>query len=348
MSTINEYINTISTKCENEIINTNNLVRQISAASTHEMPTISNYRCLMVYNYTVSQLKQTAKKYKLKVSGTKKELITKIFVYLKLSSAVVNVQKLCRGYLQRLYIKYHGPAIFNRHLCTNNTDFLSGDELCKLPYTQFFSYKDVDNFIYGFDIISLYNLFLKSGKDVKNPYNRSEINPAVLQNIHNLIRLSNVLKIDIEVDIQNIITEITPQKSLELRILDLFQNIDSLGNYSSPEWFSTLSRNQMIKFLRELIDIWNYRAQLSESVKKMISPPTGNPFRQINLHYINMEPNVVKIKKIILSVMENLVTTGTDKDSKSLGAYYVLGALTIVNEDAATALPWLFQSVSYY
>jgi hypothetical protein len=49
-----------------------------------------------------------------------------------------------------------------------------------------------------------------------------------------------------------------------------------------------------------------------------------------------------------LEVLEKLVNTGVDKDSKSLGAYYVLGALTLVNPDAATSLPWLFQSVSYF
>ena len=50
----------------------------------------------------------------------------------------------------------------------------------------------------------------------------------------------------------------------------------------------------------------------------------------------------------LLAVLEKLVNTGVDKDSKSLGAYYVLGALTLVNQDAATSLPWLFQSVSYF
>jgi hypothetical protein len=54
------------------------------------------------------------------------------------------------------------------------------------------------------------------------------------------------------------------------------------------------------------------------------------------------------VKKVILEVMEKLVNSGVDKDSKSLGAIYVLGSLTLVNESAATSLPWLFQSVSYF
>jgi hypothetical protein len=54
------------------------------------------------------------------------------------------------------------------------------------------------------------------------------------------------------------------------------------------------------------------------------------------------------VRKVILEVLEKFVNNGIDNDSKSLGAYYVLGALTLVNEEAAMSLPWLFQSVSYF
>ena len=53
------------------------------------------------------------------------------------------------------------------------------------------------------------------------------------------------------------------------------------------------------------------------------------------------------IRKIILEILEKFVNSGIDKDSKCLGTYYVLGALTIVNLDAANSLPWLFQAFSY-
>jgi len=45
-------------------------------------------------------------------------------------------------------------------------------------------------------------------------------------------------------------------------------------------------------------------------------------------------------------VIAKLVTSGIDRDSRALGAYYILGALTIVNHEAAMALPWLYQSMS--
>jgi hypothetical protein len=48
-----------------------------------------------------------------------------------------------------------------------------------------------------------------------------------------------------------------------------------------------------------------------------------------------------------LEVLEKMVNTGANRDSKCLGAYYVLGALTLVSTDAASALPWLYQAVNY-
>jgi hypothetical protein len=99
--------------------------------------------------------------------------------------------------------------------------------------------------------------------------------------------------------------------------------------------------------MRELSDIWNFRAQLSSEIKRSICPPHGDPFRNFGISCINYENNLFMVKKYILEVLEKFVNTGIDRDSKSLGCYYVLGALTLVNPDAANSLPWLYQSFSY-
>ena len=59
----------------------------------------------------------------------------------------------------------------------------------------------------------------------------------------------------------------------------------------------------------------------------------------------NPEVTHAVLKKSVLSIMENLVRAGIDRDSKVLGSYYVLSALTLVSQPAAEALPWLFESV---
>lgn len=341
---IEDYITTIYNKCEKTMPN------KLALANTSDdntIPTIKNYNCLITNNYNVPKLKMFVKNYKLKISGNKNQLINRLYVYLKLSAVIVQIQKIFRGRLVRRYNYYHGPALLKRELCTNDRDFLTDDSIKDLIHTQFFSYKDEDNFIYGFDIISLHNLILKSGINVKNPYNRNIIPTSVITNMRHLIRLSRLLHIKVEVNIKDESDSITPQQNMELRVLDLFQNINGLGNYSDSTWFMSLTRSSLVRFLRELIDIWNFRAQLSGEVKRQICPPHGEPFRLVNFNCISCETNIDKIRITCLNVLEKLVNTGIDRDCKSLGAYYVLGALTLVNPNAASALPWLFQSVSY-
>jgi len=318
--------------------------------------TYINFYQLLTRKWNVSELKQFAKQHKLKISGNKNELLQRLFVHMKLSKDALVIQKLFRGHMQRKFNTLHGPAALmkNRGLCNNPDDFLTGESMQSLPYDQFYSYKDADGFIYGFDILSITNLIQKSAtdKEVKNPYNRNVLPQRIQEEVKSYVRMSRIMKIDVNVDIKKIDAEVTEAKSHELCILDLFQHIDSLGNYSQSSWFTDLNHYKLGKFVRELYDIWNYRAQIEHEVKKKICPPHGNPFTSLNIHRFSLVFNpavsIESVQKCILPVLELLVKSGVDKDSKALGAYYILGALTIVNENAAMALPWLYQSFSYF
>ena len=272
-----------------------------------------------------------------------------------MSSYIIKIQKIFRGRLQRRFNAYFGPALYKRDICTNNTDFVTMEDLTDLPFGQFYSFKDIDGRIYGFDIASIYNLIYKNNDYISNnkigginPYNRNKIPSFVMIELKMIVRKSKILKIKINLSFDTSISNISNEKTVEMRALTLFQNIDSLGNYSNVSWFISLNRNQLIKFIRELMDIWNYRAQLPNQTKRNICPPLGDPFRNLSIQYINTEQNLWNVKKVLLEIMEKMVNIGVDKDSKALGAYYVLGALTLVNEEAATSLPWLFQSVNYF
>jgi hypothetical protein len=306
----------------------------------------SNY--LYRYKYNLTQLKTIAKSHKLRIAGNKSELISRIYSFLFLSKLSVKIQKIIRGYLERKYISLRGPAFKKRLLCTNTFDFLSMDQLTDIPNKQFFSFKDDDGFLYGFDLLSLYNLIYKSNGPVKNPFNNQALTSKVIENFRSFLRLSRILKINICTELSDITKEVSDKKSVELRCLTLFQNIDALGNYSNAQWFLALNRNQLIKFTRELVDIWCYRAPLTIETKREICPPNGNPFlRMPNFYILQTLENIDDVRKIILDILEKFVETGVDKDSKCLGAYYVLGALTLANNDAALALPWLYQAVCY-
>ena len=103
-----------------------------------------------------------AKHYKLKITGNKNQLNSRIYYHLYLSYFALKIQKQLRGYFQRQYNKCHGPAYLDRSLCTNKCDFYTMDDIKDIPLEQFFSYMDNDNFIYGFDILSIYNLIINN------------------------------------------------------------------------------------------------------------------------------------------------------------------------------------------
>jgi hypothetical protein len=342
----NNFTNYMLEKMSTKILPSKKL-EKIDSDNTY-IPKFSESNYLLRYNYNVQQLKLIAKTYKLKISGNKTQLISRIYSFLFLSFSILKIQKVIRGFLKRKYIRFHGPALKNRSLCSNNFDFLSMEDLTTIPIEQFFSYKDEDGFIYGFDLISLYNLIYKCNGAIKNPFNTKVISSNVIEDFRTLLRLSRLFKINIYTEISDISKDVSDKKSVELRALTLFQNIDSLGNYSNPQWFLVLNRNQLIKFMRELVDIWSYRAPLTIETKRAICPPVGNPFSKLpNYNILQTLENLDEVRKIILEILEKFVNTGIDKDSKYLGASYVLSALTLVNNDAATSLPWLYQAVCY-
>jgi len=144
---------------------------------------------------------------------------------------------------------------------------------------------------------------------------------------------------------------LTPQQRYRQNVLQLFQNINSLGHYSDADWFLHLTYQQHITFLRELIDIWNYRAELSYNARAAVYPPHGNPFPQHIMGwlthqfyaYLTMET----IISINMTIIERLTTTAMQESDRCLGANFVLCALTLVSIPAREALPWLYQSVMY-
>jgi hypothetical protein len=296
-------------------------------------------------NYNVEYLKLIAKSHKLKISGNKSQLVSRIYSFLYLSNFAVKIQKYMRGNIVRKYFNSHGPALKKRHICTNTTDFLTMEPLDEISYEQFFSFKDSDNFIYGFDLQSVYNFVYKCNGAIKNPYTRNPIAPHIMENFRALMRLSRVLKVNILTEIEKV--EVSEKKTIELRAVTLFQTIDNLGNYSNPKWFMDLTITQLIKMFRELLDIWAYRAPLTLATKTAICPPHGNPFPSAStMNQLYTNTNIDEVRKTILGILERFVNSGVDRDSQCLGAYYVLSALTLVNVDAATSLPWLYEAVN--
>lgn len=312
---------------------------------------MEEYELMKINQYKVSQLKLICNHYNIRKTGNKDELINNIYNFLKYSLFAITIQKNMRGYFLRKYEKLAGPGFKNRGICINDSDFATLDPLKEIPFNQFYSFKDNEDNVYGCNIISLYELVCKKTKhDIQqnklplNPYNREPLDSNLIDNFSQYLRLVKVNRIECiiieEVEI------VDPKQQLKFKIIEVFQYINELGNYADSNWLSNLPRHMMVLFIREMYDIWYYRAQLTPTVMREIVPPHGNPFIGMNLHLAQNQSDEVLMKTAI-KVIEYLTKSAHTTDKRSLGAYYVLAALTLVSEDARTSLPWLFQAVAH-
>ncbi len=309
-------------------------------------PKYSDYSTFKSNKYTLIDLKCICKHYKQKSSGTKEQLMEVIYNFLRKSYNAEIIQRAWKKYCMKVYNNLHGPARKNRKICVNETDFFTMDPISEISYAQFFSFKDTDEMIYGFDILSLHNLILKSGKILTNPYNRNIIHQTIKNDIKKLIKFGKFINEKLDINIDEVNKSLDPKKIMELRIKSLFQEMDNLGNYTNSEWFSSLDNVGIIRFIRELYDIWEYRAHLTTNIKMEICPPAGNPFIGLNMMNLPILP-IEALQILSVSYMENIIKSGINRESKCLGCNYVLCAITLVNPEAAQALPWLYYSVSH-
>jgi hypothetical protein len=322
------------------------VTKKRKAKDDEKIPSFNEHDNFLHTNYRVNQLKSICNHYKLKKSGNKDELIYNIYNFLKFSLYSLKIQRLFRGHIIRRINYWKGPALFKRSECVNENDFYTFEPLNEISYSQFFSFSDSDGFMYGFDIKSLFHLISIDKEKALNPYNRNKLPDNIIPLFKQIKKLSKkILNIDIDLKMVNE-DELSEEKKYELRIIEVFQKINSLGNYSDSSWFTQLNRQQCTIFIRELLDIWTYRAQLTHQSQREICPPNGNPFYNVNFHYINTW-EFKELQQYSLKIIENLVNCGINNEAKSLGAYYVLASLTLVNENARNSLPWLYQSVAH-
>lgn len=304
--------------------------------------TYKEYDLLDKNNYTINDLKTIGQFFKVKWKAKlKNDILKEAGNYLKNSYYANKIQKCWRKHIICEFNKSQGPAIFKRGICNNIDDFLTTEDMKEISYYFFISFRDKDEFIYGFNIISLYNLIVKNNPI--NPYTRNPFTKDFVSTIHKRIIYNRILN-----QTHHFIHEEAPVHTIDHKLMALFQKIDSLGNYTQHEWITNLDNVKLRRFILELYDIWNHRAQLANEIKYMICPPNGTPFINIPIQTINYNHNIDKeqLKHLICEIISRLINTAISRDNQALGAYYVLTALTLVSTEAAEAMPWLYYSVA--
>lgn len=312
-----------------------------------EVPKYYEYENIININYNCKQLKSICRYYKLKKSGNKKELQYRLWNYLKFSHFSNKIQKCIRNFLIKCYIYYKGDRI--KKESTNDSDFMTLIPINNINWNQKISYQD-NGFKYTFDICSLFNLY-KNGEeeeiplsDLQNPYNRKVLPWKLYKSMRRMIFLSKVLNMPINLLFENNEKEqLSEKKKMELYAQEIFQMMDNHGHITDVDWFLCLNKLRLIRLIRELVDIWEYRAQLTNEAKRRICPPTGHPFTSINQNFLP-ESSIITIQKVILGVFEKFIKSGLTESDRKSGTIYVLGSLTIVSQNAANSLPWLYES----
>ena len=314
------------------------------------IPAFSEHAEFIKQEHKVSELKEMCKHYGIKCSGTKQELKQRMHAHLYESHFATRIQRLIRRNFIKMHSRMSGPACHERSLCVNDTDFYSMEPVSDISHSQFISVQDESGMVYGFDIMSLHTYYvseLKSGNmrhdsPITNPYNRMPLPLGLRIQMFRKICLNRILglKCVIEAEPEPVLS-VEEQDDQQLFLI--FQQINTHGHYADSSWFAELTTAQIMRFMRELADIWNYRAQIMPQVKQEICPPNGDPFRWVDLRYMHPE----SIKHTGIQIMNTLVTSGANRDSRGLGAYYVLSALTLVSQPARNAMPWLYESVMY-
>jgi hypothetical protein len=135
------------------------------------------------------------------------------------------------------------------------------------------------------------------------------------------------------------------RQPIDIRVRDVFIEIDRLGNYTNQEWFNNLSHINYANLYRLLYNIWNFRAGIPPNTKLLICP-FHSPFDGIFPREIRHDELTLEELKIsCLIVFENMVYSGVDDEYRKIGAFHALSALTVVSRSARASMPWLYESV---
>ena len=155
--------------------------------------------------------------------------------------------------------------------------------------------------------------------------------------IENLNKLLKIIKIE-----DNNVIKLSDKQKLNMKVIKIFQLMDELNLYAGGlniDWFLKLDLQKLKNYYRYLEDIWNYRAEISQTTKYNIIG--NNTIFDISVNNFFLINNINKCRYIILNEMEKLLINGIDTSNKYLGGLYILSALCNVSDECANSMPWL-------
>jgi hypothetical protein len=252
------------------------------------------------------------------------------------------ISKAWKEYILKKRDKIYGPGYRDRNICKNHEDCFTFETIDDIPDKFFFSIQDTLGHVFFFDVRTFYKLFQNKSH---NPYTREPFTKDAFHLFNE--RRDHMIKHNIDIiypEELEYIANLTPSEKIRNRLLDIFGDIDRLNVIAGGTkltWFTNLNIIQLKKFYRHLEDVWNYRADLSDSQKNDIVPD-NNMFPN-SVQYLFSLTSIIEIQNIILNEIEKLVKSAPNEEHQHTGAYYVLISLTEISYECAQELPWLIQ-----
>lgn len=239
---------------------------------------------------------------------------------------------------------FRGWNIRRRSKPNNIEDCGTLEKLIVIPIEYYIQYQDeTDNLWYGFDIRTLESIL--ESKHPVNPYNTKDLksNNKLMANYAH--KKSFIL--DSKRKMSHDSPKLTESQRFSQFVVRVFQKFDELGQYTDTEWFTTLSLEQLKHFYHLANDMFDYRAQLSDEMKKNIvkNGLIFHNFKSTLSKFRNVHTRILQVE--ILREMERVIDEGVDKEFKILGMNLILSALVEVSHRASLALPHLVQSTFF-
>jgi len=243
--------------------------------------------------------------------------------------------------------------------CTNKDDFCSLDPLDTIPSRLLFTYRDIDGFTYGFNLLSF--LELLSGTDLPlNPYTRKPIMRNVINRANKYYRiLTNWSKVDKSDVLKQHPRPSSPANSLsqqpgarlsfkdriKQRLQTVFQKVNYLGYQTNTEWLLDKSTPVLVSFIKTMARNWSYQLGFADSTKQQLMPAANlQVFEALVIDAYRQNQQLGHISSFhllnrILDTLEPLINNPADPNSAALLVLYSL--YYIEPRRVSLANPWM-------
>jgi hypothetical protein len=254
-----------------------------------------------------------------------KNIIIKERFYESHQKYIINIQKNFRRWL-----------VYRKKICCNDNDILTFSSKFEIEDKYFYVLDDLlINKKYAYDIRTLLQIIesdYPSCPYTFRTFTENEINKI---NKHK----NRLIKYGVDIEIKKNV--LTPEEEINMKIKDVFYQINMLDNYTNHAWFKNLEINDLVKLYIVSEDIWNYRSGMDLNSKKRIVKD-GIVFN-IPIHFIKSTKSKMKLQEIILNDYFRIISEGINREEKKLGAILILTGLVEISYEAADALPHLIQ-----